>query len=435
MADFMNTSKEIVLREDDRIIEYKEKNSEKSLTEYSKSNHVKNKKLNKLSLYQKTMQREEFKRPEPKDIVINEDEYLKCLEEIIQREYYPELYKINREKVIFNFYKQHVLNKLEQTGSVTESRENMNNSVRVNNMERINEEYLAEMQAEKILNNANSDNRSISYSNSNVLNNLNKLNVDTFCMKYASDELESLREIMHKDQKKKLNKYFWMYEQEHQANEKLQAIKNYTDKYLALPLGSGKHFEIPRIITADSDAKNSVFFHPTLSINYKPEEERKINTENQTETGRDFSQNIKSDQEKQILKENTRLPQNFVENMIDKHSSVVRRKLFEAYESSDVVKLMKELNEIENEEEKDKVKTTDTPMINGYRLVKDPKQSKIEKIPIFTWGEVASTPNMLNEGKSGSKFSIPQTPAREDMAHALANKKMQSKKLQKTGQT
>ncbi len=53
-----------------------------------------------MSLYQKCLQRDEFKLPKTKEIILDEDEYLSCLEEIIQREYFPELYKINQEKVI-----------------------------------------------------------------------------------------------------------------------------------------------------------------------------------------------------------------------------------------------------------------------------------------------------------------------------------------------
>ena len=54
---------------------------------------------NKISLYQKLLQRNEFKRPETKEIVLNEDDYLNYLEEIIQKDYFPDLYNINKEKV------------------------------------------------------------------------------------------------------------------------------------------------------------------------------------------------------------------------------------------------------------------------------------------------------------------------------------------------
>lgn len=47
--------------------------------------------------------------------------------------------------------------------------------------------------------------------------------------------------------------------------------------------------------------------------------------------------------EKQVIKENTRLPQEFIDSMINTTSNSIKRKLFESYENSDVVKLLKEV--------------------------------------------------------------------------------------------
>jgi hypothetical protein len=47
--------------------------------------------------------------------------------------------------------------------------------------------------------------------------------------------------------------------------------------------------------------------------------------------------------EKAIQPENTRLPEKFLESLIEKHSQKFKRKLYETYENSDVVKLLKEV--------------------------------------------------------------------------------------------
>lgn len=47
--------------------------------------------------------------------------------------------------------------------------------------------------------------------------------------------------------------------------------------------------------------------------------------------------------EKQVLKENTRLPQEFIDSMIKMTSNQLKKKIFESYENSDVVKLLKEV--------------------------------------------------------------------------------------------
>jgi hypothetical protein len=55
---------------------------------------------NRVSLYNALLKREEFKRPETKEIVLDEDEYLGYLEKIIQKDYFPCLYKLNNEEKV-----------------------------------------------------------------------------------------------------------------------------------------------------------------------------------------------------------------------------------------------------------------------------------------------------------------------------------------------
>lgn len=129
--------------------------------------------------------------------------------------------------------------------------------------------------------------------------------------------------------------------------------------------------------------------------------------------------NITSD--KEVVCENTRFPENFMENLISLHSDKLRRKLYESYENSDVVKLLKEMKQIE---ENNTSGIPVTPVINGYKLIKESDPTPSDSIPLFTWGELACTPNLLNQ--TSNKFSIPVTPSRETLAHNLVNK---SKKI------
>ena len=87
----INNIRDLVILDDDKIIEYKapivntaEKKDEKNLTS--------------LELYKKILQSDEFKRPITKEKVLEEDDYVKCLEEIISRDYFPDVYKMNQMK-------------------------------------------------------------------------------------------------------------------------------------------------------------------------------------------------------------------------------------------------------------------------------------------------------------------------------------------------
>lgn len=261
---------------------------------------------------------------------------------------------------------------------------------------------------------------------------VNKLSVDSFCMKYSSDELESLRDIFYKDNQKRLQKYIWMYEQECIANDKLKAVKEYTNEYLALPQ-SNKSFTESNIITAEVDAKNSLFFLPDYSNTnnrmalVKENNANISGDDNQEETER-YSKNIIT--EKGVSKENTRLPINFIETLINKHSNKIRTKIYETYHNSDVIKLLKELKNLDSKSKEEQISTV-TPMINGYKLLKEPESNpgQIDKVPLYTWGEVASTPNVLELNER--KFIIPQTPDRENIAHSLANRSLNLKRHRK----
>lgn len=65
---------------------------------------------------------------------------------------------------------------------------------------------------------------------------VNSFNVDSFLINHSTDELESLKNIIYEDKKKRLRKFFWMYEQEYIQNQRLKALKEYNEEFMKLPL-------------------------------------------------------------------------------------------------------------------------------------------------------------------------------------------------------
>ncbi len=84
-----NNGKKLVIKEEDNIIEYNEKKNETQ----EKMNFKEKKLHNRLTLYQKLLSSEEFKKPITSSKVLDEDEYLQNLEKIIQRDYFPSLFQ------------------------------------------------------------------------------------------------------------------------------------------------------------------------------------------------------------------------------------------------------------------------------------------------------------------------------------------------------
>jgi len=93
-------------------------------------------------------------------------------------------------------------------------------SKRLDNLNKINEIYSQEFQKSKNI----------------KIGNIDKVNLDSFCLNVNSEELESLKDIIFQDKKERLKKLIWMYSQEKNENEKILAIQNYVDKYLKLPM-------------------------------------------------------------------------------------------------------------------------------------------------------------------------------------------------------
>ncbi len=86
-----NNTRDLVIRDDDKIIEYQAPIANKSQKKEEKN-------LTSMELYKKILQSDEFKRPITKEKVLEEDDYVKYLEEIISRDYFPDVYKINQMK-------------------------------------------------------------------------------------------------------------------------------------------------------------------------------------------------------------------------------------------------------------------------------------------------------------------------------------------------
>lgn len=275
--------------------------------------------ISDIDIYRECLEMAEFKEAKTKEKVIDEDEYLDYLESIVARDYYP---------------------------------------------------------------NSNKDKQSPSTSRfDNMMIPLN-MNVDTYLANFASDELESIKDIISKDNIKKLKKRLWMYKEEVKSK-----MKN-KDKII----GSDN-------IYGDIKAKNPLFFVPLKKQESSLLLGKKRNNDDD---------NNNADDEKKIANENTRFPHDFVEKMEEEHNTSVRKKLIEMYENSDLVKLMKEMKE-------DKV-------INGYSLIKENTNNNHKSIMplVFTWGEIASTPLAIKE--TTNLFKVPETPQRDAIAYDLVNK-------------
>lgn len=88
----------MILKEEDGIIEYRiSKEQEPKNRQLALRNNANVQEETQLSLYERVLQLDEYKRGEPKEIILDEDDYLCHLEEIIKRDYFPKLYELEQK--------------------------------------------------------------------------------------------------------------------------------------------------------------------------------------------------------------------------------------------------------------------------------------------------------------------------------------------------
>lgn len=198
-----------------------------------------------------------------------------------------------------------------------------------------------------------------------------------------------------------------------------------------------KNFENGNLLFSKPCAKNTIFFLPDGNVKNNQNDLVVYETE----------KNLLEVSEKAILKDNTRLPQGLVEDMIEKASHNIKKAFIDTTENSnDVMSLLskakeKKINENQGNRKDNPKVTVQTPVVNGYKILKDPEPipGQIDPVPLMVWGEIASTPQILQSEK---RFTVPSTPTREYIAHNLSNlsqarkiKEINEVKHKKTQQT
>ena len=182
-----------------------------------------------------------------------------------------------------------------------------------------------------------------------------KVNIENYILNFTSDELESLKNVMHNNSKKTLKKFFWMYKKEYLINK--QSDNTSMIKF------------------AKYVARNNLFFTPKPIANRLIGKKRINNPE--------------------IVRENTRLPEGFIESIQLKEEKKIKKEIIKSIENSDDYAYHQLIN-------------------------KDIKENDNIDIPVFTWGEISSTPKVINESKNA--FTVQATPQRETIANELINK-------------
>lgn len=188
----------------------------------------------------------------------------------------------------------------------------------------------------------------------------NNVNIDNYVINFTSDELESLKKIIHDNKAKQLKKMLWMYKKEYLSNKNAPNEKSMVQYSKCI-------------------AKNNIFFYPK-----------------ETHKVLDFLSR-KHLNKAEIIKENTRLPEGFVESIQLKEEKKLKDHIIQSIEKSEDFAMQKFINDIE----------------------KTPKMKENKVINLNNNGDNSVNELIYNSSKT---FTVLETPKREIIANDLIYK-------------
>jgi protein DGCR14 len=368
----------------------------------------------------------EFVYTAPKKTALDEDSFTENMGDIIKRDFFPDLPKLEMQLEYFeaskqgNYVRMRELSQRLATATRTpSSRDIATPSASVTSTPAVGGES-RKRQSESVLQNGeeSGDSTNIGPGPSKQSNNPSNVGLDEYLSKYHSEDDASFNELAEKALKKHQAKYSWLYEQEKQANDQLalqysSVADQEGTKVLAITDGSEKEDgeeDVPslkpipasklqnksQVETWTYKAKNSLMYVP---------EGIELSLKERMEAG-----NTK----REIVHSNTRLSHDFLAqlNNIDTKSTENQHKPTGHKVGVDGKVLEQE----------------DEPSVNGYSYVATPViQPGVEDSPMMTWGTVDGTPLRIEGGMtplhtSGPSFKMPKAPKREQIGVKLAVK-------------
>ena len=295
--------------------------------------------------------------------VLEEDQYVEQLEQIVERDFFPDLRHLRAHS------------QLPVASAVTETPAFTGFTNQLSYQDTIRSEVVAAQQP--------NDQKSGP-----------SLSLGKFLNKFTSEDNASFEVIMQDIHKREEEKYKWMFLDEKETDEKQK-------QQLALP-----DIEKQAISDASATAILTWPFKNKNSVMYYPEGAAYTDSEMQA----------LSQRQNEVVLPNTRFADNPF-NEMEQRVAIQEASLAHA----------KQANEGKIGPDG---KVLSAPQVAGYSIVSmtpTPARLLTDASPLMTWGEIDGTPLRINSGTpfrvtAGTpSFRMPQTPAREELAHLLSD--------------
>ncbi|XP_012136622.2 splicing factor ESS-2 homolog [Megachile rotundata] len=332
-----------------------------------------------------------YKKLQPK--ILDEDTYIKRMGEIIQRDFFPHLDKLQAQNQYLDALEQNDVKKMreiyEKYSSGRPATERPASPATfetpMNKTESEDEQFKPTKPSEDAPANVTSkDNDKMEI----------KTGLDAYLSTHTSEDNASFEEMMVEAEKKLKLKFAWLYE----AEENSKALTNKADSdILAIENGNEKPNQL------DSWAyknKNYIMYVPD-GVELTPDERIDLAKKRQM-----------------VIHENTRLRINPFNEQQNKETI------------NELAKSQSKANDGKIGVDGKEIVRNPTPRVNGFSFVATPSPRPGEcESPLMTWGQIEGTPFRLDGGDTpllrtsqGPSFRMAEPPKREQLALQLAEK-------------
>ncbi|KRX56169.1 Protein DGCR14 -like protein [Trichinella sp. T6] len=335
-----------------------------------------------------------------KRVVLEEDEYLKKLDEIIQRDFFPDINDLKLKNQYMDALAEHDVVKIKelqkkmfsQRNKTTDTEISLRAPIKVDPWELECESIRSDISLQMPTSDKSKSTLPGMFSLFTFLLQTNDMNLDKFLANFTSEDNESFEEIMENHDHKLRQKHAWMYlaEKEHALNlQKSMAIKA-ADEQLFL--------EPPSRLGVDNWSYKAI-----NSVMFVPEDAQWTNEE------KIIRDKMK---EREIVYKNTRLNENPWSSSNSKETSYAADA-----QLTHQGKVNAQGEEMDFKDPRQRFSLVVTPSpIPGLR-----------DSPLMTWGEIEGTPFCLDRGEvplspfKGPSFKIRDTSLREKLAKSMAD--------------